>query len=63
MSTKNVDRTSPAGERAQFELFDQLVTGLILSQEAPPTITASNILRIEVDGSVYRVERSDATIL
>jgi len=62
MSTKTVDRFPPAGKQARFELFDQQVTGLILSQEPAPTIADPTILRVELDDSVYRVERSDATI-
>ena len=62
MSTKTVDRVSPAGKRARFKLFDQEVAGLILSQEPAPTIVDPTILRVEVSDSVYRVKRSDATI-
>lgn len=55
----NVGRTPPAGQRARFELFDRIVTGLILDETAGPAIESSNMLRVEYQGTIYRVERSD----
>jgi hypothetical protein len=65
MSSATTSEQTPSGPRVTIDLpiSDDLVEGIVIEECAARDITAENTLRVDVGGTIFRVERSAATWL
>jgi hypothetical protein len=65
MSSSTAQLSPSTGPRVRIDLpiSDGPIEGTVIEERAPRRITAESMLRVDVGGTIFRVERSAATWL